>query len=169
MQICLEVWTSCLASLEGKLRAGSFLRSSGVIPPVCGRRYLAMKGTELPSAKRRQTEAATDALPPGQSGASTAGGVHENTEQPAGSPLVSSSWIWSLFRRCLLRPLESDWVGFSICLFLSISELQVQKEFNRQAQLCIIQMLWTFLLRRIHLFKSFVTYHMCDTSIFNVG
>ena len=153
-------WMSYFTTLGGSRYAThhSFLRSSGVIPPVCGRRYLAMKGTELPSAKRRQTEAATDALPLGQSGASTAGGVHENTGQP--SLLASSSWILSSSRRCLLRPLESDWVGFSICLFLSISELQIQEEFNRQAQLCIIQMLWTFLLRRIHLFKSFVTYHI---------
>ena len=38
-----------------------------------------MNGTEFPSAKRSHREAEMEALPPGQSGASTADGVHENT------------------------------------------------------------------------------------------
>ena len=63
------------------------LRLSGVMPPVCGLRYLAMNGTELPSAKRRQTAAAAAALPEGQSGASTADGVHENREDASSAPL----------------------------------------------------------------------------------
>ena len=113
------------------------------MPPVCGWRYLAMKGTEFPSAKRLyrlvqmnflqkfnyfkcflrdhfqvlvqhlsnsiynafisgvksswtslQTEAETEALPPGHSGASTEDGVHENTGGVALLPLLSSSWIF---------------------------------------------------------------------------